>query len=100
MLWINIAWGILNLFPIWPLDGGQITGVILNRFNRRSGTRWTHMISLIFAGGLAIYFFNPQDPFMTIFFALFAWLNFQTLQTLHREYTQYGIEDSADWWKR
>ena len=24
MLWANIAWGIFNLFPIYPLDGGQV----------------------------------------------------------------------------
>src|SRR5262249_10188482 len=24
LIWINLAWGFLNLLPIWPLDGGQI----------------------------------------------------------------------------
>src|SRR5438132_7960290 len=22
--WINLAWGLINLLPIWPLDGGQV----------------------------------------------------------------------------
>ena len=30
---INIMWGLLNLLPIWPLDGGQITGVVLAQLN-------------------------------------------------------------------
>lgn len=27
LLYINLVWGILNLMPLWPLDGGQILGV-------------------------------------------------------------------------
>jgi membrane-associated protease RseP (regulator of RpoE activity) len=25
LLWVNIFWGLINLLPIYPLDGGQIT---------------------------------------------------------------------------
>ena len=30
---INIMWGLINLLPIWPLDGGQITETVLSQVN-------------------------------------------------------------------
>ena len=50
MLWINIMWGLLNLLPVWPLDGGQITETVLSQVNPYDGRRWTHIVSLV-AGG-------------------------------------------------
>ncbi len=29
VVWANTIWGIFNLLPIWPLDGGQVTRVLL-----------------------------------------------------------------------
>ena len=75
--------GIFNLAPIWPLDGGQITGVLLSMVNRREGMRWTHIISLVTAGILAVVMYQWGQTFMPIFFALFALTNFQILQAMH-----------------
>jgi len=96
---INLVWSLLNLLPIWPLDGGQITGVILSLINRRRGMNWTHVISLVTAGVLAMWGFRV-DVFKGIFFIIFAVINFQVLQAQHHA-AKYGtLEDDADWWKR
>jgi len=101
LLWINLWWGIFNLSPIWPLDGGQITGVLLSRVNRREGMRWTHIISLVTAGILAVVTYQWGETFLPIFFALFALTNFQILQAMHHSaISSGGLDDDEDWWKR
>ena len=99
LLVINIGWGILNLFPIWPLDGGQITGVVLTMLNRRKGMSWTHVISLVTAGVLALLALTMlRDMFLTLFFGLFAVMNYQQLQVQY-ERSKYGLDDD-EWWRR
>lgn len=96
---INIFWGILNLFPIWPLDGGQMTGVVLSMLNRRKGMTWAHAISVVTAGLLAAFFMIKfRSLFTTIFFAYFAFTNYQMLQA-YSERSKYGLDDD-DWWRR
>jgi Zn-dependent protease len=101
MTFINLSWNVLNLFPIWPLDGGQITGVVLSMINRRRGMNWTHIIGLVTAGILAMLAFRRDGGlYMGIFFAFFAVINFQVLQAQHHT-AKYGtLDDDADWWKR
>ncbi len=100
LIFINLYWGIVNLFPIWPLDGGQIAGVILSMFNRRKGMNWAHVISLLTAGLLAMWGFQRRDMFLGLFFGYFALMNYQVLQAYH-QHAKYGaVEDDADWWKR
>jgi Zn-dependent protease len=100
LLFINIAWGVLNLFPIWPLDGGQMTGVVLTMLNRRRGMSWTHVISLVTAGVLALLSLTMlREMFMTLFFGLFAVMNYQQLQAQY-ERSKYGLDDNDDWWRR
>jgi stage IV sporulation protein FB len=100
MLWINLRWSILNLFPIWPLDGGQITGVFLSMFNRRKGMGWAHVVSLLTAGILALLAFQQENIFLGIFFAYFAVINYRVLQSLHHAAKYGSVEDDADWWRR
>jgi len=101
LLRINLWWGILNLAPVWPLDGGQITGVLLSMVNRREGMRWTHIISLVTAGVLAVVMYKWEETFMPIFFALFALTNFQILQAMHHSaISSGGLDEDEDWWKR
>lgn len=100
MVWINLVWSLVNLFPIWPMDGGQITGVILSMFSRRNGMRWAHVISLLAAGLLAIFAVQYGSVFYGIFFAFFALINYQVLQAMHHAARYGNLEDDADWWKR
>src|SRR5260370_37399027 len=49
LVWINLFWGILNLFPIWPLDGGQISRDLLDWILRANGIRVSLGISIVVA---------------------------------------------------
>jgi stage IV sporulation protein FB len=100
LIWINLMWGLVNLLPLWPLDGGQATQIVLSHFDRSRGPRWGHVVSLLVAGALAVMVVAwTSDMFLTLFFAYFAVVNFQVLQTLHQAHSM-GIYQEDDWWKR
>ena len=103
MVWINLMWGLVNLLPIWPLDGGQASEIILTKVNRSQGPRWGHIVSLVLAGILAVLALSVsrggRDLFLPVFFAFFAYVNYQFLQTIHQAQAM-GLYQDDDWWKR
>jgi stage IV sporulation protein FB len=80
MLWINIAWGILNLMPILPLDGGRIAEALLIRFRRRDGQRWAFILGAVVAGGIAAFFGLLHESYNAILFGFLCITNVQSLQ--------------------
>lgn len=107
LFFINLLWPLLNLLPIWPLDGGQMTHVVLSKANRRHGARWTHIIGMACAGLLSFYVLSRiqgeggEGRYLTVlFFAWFALMNYQMLQLHHQRYLEYGDTDESDWWRR
>jgi stage IV sporulation protein FB len=80
MLWINIAWGILNLMPILPLDGGRIAEALLIRFHRRNGQRWAFILGAVVAGGIAALFGLLHENYNAILFGFLCITNVQALQ--------------------
>jgi Zn-dependent protease len=97
LLEINILWGLINLLPVWPLDGGQITQTILSQVNPYNGRRWTHIVSLVVAALCAIVIYSQsQSLFNTLFFAYFAVINYQMLDSIHRAQSM-GIYDDDGW---
>ncbi len=98
LVWINVVWGLLNLLPVWPLDGGQITGVLLNRLSPWRGQVWTHSLSVLVAGLVAVVAFAILNQmFLGVFFALYAVTNFQMLQG---QKSFQGPTVGADDWRR
>jgi len=98
---INFLWGLVNLLPIYPLDGGQATQVLLSQVDPKQGVRWGHIVSLLTAGILAVlaYWLNPEDYYLPIFFGVLALMNFQVLQSLHQAQS-FGVYQEDDWWRR
>jgi stage IV sporulation protein FB len=99
-LWINFWWGVVNLFPIWPLDGGQLATVFLTMYNPRQGRRWGHIVSLITSGLLAMWEFQRGDQYLAFYLAYFAFLNFQALQAIHEFSRDKLSDEDHEWWKR
>ncbi len=78
---VNFFWGFLNLLPVLPLDGGQLTREVLVHLSPRQGIRWTLIVSLITAGGIALLSLSLlQDLYLALMFGLMAFMNFAELQ--------------------
>ncbi len=78
--YINLYWGLVNLLPVPPLDGGHICESLLNHYRPRDGQLWSLRIGT-FVGALAAAFFFWKDMrFVGILFALLAVNNFQQLE--------------------
>jgi stage IV sporulation protein FB len=100
LIWINLMWGFVNLLPLWPLDGGQATQILLAFVDRSRGPRWGHVVSLLVAGCLAIVVMTrTHDMFLMFFFAYFAVINYQVLQSLHQAHSM-GLYQEDDWWRQ
>jgi len=54
MLFINLFWPLLNLLPIWPLDGGQITREACVGLMRERGVSVSLGVSMVLAALLAL----------------------------------------------
>jgi Zn-dependent protease len=83
ILFVTIVYGILNLLPVYPLDGGQIARELLTMIVGPDGVRLSLFLSMTVAGCLAMFgAIRLHDPFLTIFFGLLAYSSFATLQSL------------------
>ncbi len=59
LIWVNIFWGVFNLLPILPLDGGHVAADVL-------GLRPAQYLSLAGAAGLGVVGLYLNAPFMAI----------------------------------
>ena len=80
LLWINIFWALINLLPVFPLDGGQIARSVFNMTNPRDGIRQSLMLSAVAGGAAAVYGFSVGQPYMGMLFAMLAYDSYQTHQ--------------------
>lgn len=63
--YINLWWGLVNLLPIYPLDGGQISRVWMQSRKGTPGLRNSLILSIATAAVAAFYFYstNGRDLF-------------------------------------
>lgn len=90
LLLINFWWGVINLLPVWPLDGGRVTQVVLLGFNPHRAAAWTHLISIVAALGTAVWLYSPGIPWNSLLFGYFAYINYTAYQNLNRFTTWDG----------
>jgi stage IV sporulation protein FB len=81
LLFVNIWWGILNLLPILPLDGGRITNEALNICHPRGALQISLWVSVIVATAMAAtgLITQPMDWFRALLFGSLAYSSFQML---------------------
>ena len=85
LVFINIAWSVLNLVPVLPLDGGQIVREILVWFNPRRGEQRAMLLSAVVGAVTAAYgYLQLGQMFLAILFGLFAYQNFAGWQMQRR----------------
>lgn len=81
LLTVNIFWGVINLFPVYPLDGGQVARELLTLGNPHNGIVQSLWLSVFTGAGLAVVgVMMFQRYFMAFLFGFLAYSSYQTLQ--------------------
>jgi stage IV sporulation protein FB len=114
LMFVNVAWGLLNLLPVYPLDGGQVSRELCMMKWATRGTRISLKIS--FATALVVVAYSllcelgrsagadlvKQVPewargtfYVAILFALLAYGSYQLLQRI--EWTDTHWDDKVPW---
>jgi Zn-dependent protease len=110
LLEINFYWALLNLLPIWPLDGGQVSRDLCTHFSPRGGLRFSLGLSAVVAAALAVNSlmsmkggrgflpeFVPTGGLYTVL--LFGALAFESFQLMSRvpRARSYEPDDRLPW---
>ena len=82
---LNIFWGLYNLLPILPLDGGGLLRTVLRKLLKKglNADRWAHRVGLGVAVLVAIGFVMNGFIFGTVFMGFAAWENWRALQAVN-----------------
>ena len=81
LLWVNIFWGLINLLPVYPLDGGNVSRYLLLQADPIEGVRKSLWISVIAGGLVAIAgLLILRSIYMAFLFGLLAFQSYQSLQ--------------------
>ena len=81
ILFVNIIWGLVNLLPVYPLDGGRISRELCTLNNPRRGIVMSLQISIVAAILMAVAgLLAWQSIYTALMFGYFAYVNYQTLQ--------------------
>lgn len=81
LMYINLWWSLLNLLPVYPLDGGQISRAVLLRLFGHRGSLWALQVS-VFTAGAATGWFLHHDRTLSFPVILFGLLFLENLQAL------------------
>lgn len=80
MEFINLWWGLVNLLPVYPLDGGQIARAALAHWRPRDGAMMALKLSLVTSVLVAIAAYHFNQTYVAILFGSLAFSNLQTIQ--------------------
>jgi membrane-associated protease RseP (regulator of RpoE activity) len=81
LLQVNILWGLLNLLPIYPLDGGQIARELFTLGKPREGIVRSLQISVGTAALVSAYALIAGQFFTCLMFGFLAYGSYQALQS-------------------
>lgn len=82
LLFINIWWTILNLMPVYPLDGGQIAREVFVLIDSWRGIQNSLYLSLFIAGLLAFWGLSNGEMYLGLLFGSLAYSNWEVIQQI------------------
>lgn len=80
MIFVNLVWGLVNLLPVLPLDGGQICRDVCTSISPHRGMEASLVIAIAVGAAVAVFALRQQQLYMGILFGMLAFENFQELQ--------------------
>lgn len=85
LIYVNIAWTLLNLLPVLPLDGGRVCDVVCRALSPNSGPLAARWIGVFVGGLMAVLAFRfLHSIYVGAIFLMFALWNYQDIQNSQR----------------
>jgi Zn-dependent protease len=75
LLWVNIGWGLCNLLPILPMDGGRVMATLESSLRKANDRLISHTFSFLAALMIGIAAFNWRALWIGFLGLYFAYLN-------------------------
>ncbi len=69
-IYVSLAWAILNLIPVYPLDGGQALNGVLGPLRIELTLRISMIAAIVAGAGIFFVFKSPLFPMFMVFFAI------------------------------
>ncbi len=87
LLMVNFFWGIMNLLPIKPLDGGTVSAAIIRKVHPDNAQVLTYQVSVgVSVAVAALSLFVLNQVFLGIIFGMLGFNAWQALQALKAGY--------------
>jgi stage IV sporulation protein FB len=84
--WINLGWGVINLLPVLPLDGGHVARDTCFLLRLRDPIDAATKLSILASGLAAYFFFTHGMRYAGFMFGYMCFVNFQELNQGSRRY--------------
>jgi membrane-associated protease RseP (regulator of RpoE activity) len=87
LLFVNIFWGLVNLLPIYPLDGGRVAREAFTLQHPRQAIVNSLWLSTIAGACVALLgLVSLGSLFMALFFGYLAYSSYQTLRAYQQQW--------------
>jgi Zn-dependent protease len=86
LLYVNIFWGLVNLLPIYPLDGGRVSRELFTLNHPRRGIVQSLWVSVIAGGIMAAFGLSQNSILVTFMFGYLAYASYQTLRAYEQQW--------------
>lgn len=96
LLFVNIVWGIFNLAPMLPLDGGNVLRAALSRLSKNRGETIARVVSVAFAAALVLWSVTRKHWWLLFLGVLFAFQNVQALRHAGRLRVDQSLAEAID----
>jgi tetratricopeptide (TPR) repeat protein len=91
LLFVNVAWSGVNLLPVLPLDGGQVSASVLRRVLGDAGQRAANVVSIAVSAAAALFAYTVGYPFGALFAVFFVATNYSQLRQLQAAKAQQPL---------
>jgi Zn-dependent protease len=80
LLYVNLYWGLVNLLPVYPLDGSLVARVLFERFDDAGAMRRSLQLSAAAALAAGLVGVLLRNGYLMILFAILAVSSFQKIE--------------------